>query len=136
MAAAVEGDEWLEGDLGGGVGGGGELFGCGVVGVYVGLVVFGVVEFHYLAGDGGLERAVVVLWSGWLVIAASIDREGHPHGRSGRVALPRVNGTLAGLAIFDMVQRLRRVERAVDERNSVVDMMDLWIVYWYSFSTS
>lgn len=43
-------------------------------------------------------------------------------GRSGRVALPRVNGTLAGLAIFEMVERLRRVERAVDGRKSVVAM--------------
>lgn len=62
MAAAVEVDEWLEGDLGGRVSGGGELFGCVVVGGYVCLVVFGVVEFHYLAGDGGLEGAVVVFW--------------------------------------------------------------------------
>ncbi len=61
VAAAVEVDEGLEGDLGCGVGGGGgELLGCVVVGCYVGLVVFGVVEFHYLAGDGGLEGAVVV----------------------------------------------------------------------------
>ena len=60
MAAAVEVDEGLEGDLHVGGFGGGELFGRGVVGVYVGGVVFGVVEFHYFAGDGGFEGGVVV----------------------------------------------------------------------------
>ncbi len=39
------------------------------------------------------------------------------------MALPRVKGMLAGFAILEMVVRLRRVERAVDDRKSVVDMM-------------
>ena len=63
MSSAMKIDEGLKGDLGGWVGGrgsGGELFGCVVVGCYVGLVVFGVVEFHDFARDGGFEGAVVV----------------------------------------------------------------------------
>ena len=67
VAAAVEVDERLQGDLRGGVGGGGgrgQLLGEGVVGVYVGLVVFAVVELHYLARDGGLEGAVVICCGG------------------------------------------------------------------------
>lgn len=59
-----------------------------------------------------------------------VGGEGILQGRSGRVALPRVNGTLAGLAVFEMAERLRRVERAVDERKSVVDMMGCWMVGW------
>lgn len=133
MAAAVEVDEGLEGDLGGGVaggGGGGELFGCVVVGGYVCLVVFGVVQFHNLAGDGGLKGAVVVFWSLRSAVGGGLGGHGILHGRSGRVALPRVNGTLAGLAILELVERLRRAERAVDERKSGVDMMRRWIVRW------
>lgn len=49
VAAAVEVDEGLQGDLLRGGGGRGEFFGGGVVGVYVGLVVVFVVEFHYAA---------------------------------------------------------------------------------------
>ena len=60
MAAAVEVDERLQGDFLGGGGGGVEFFDGGVVAVYVGLVVFGVMELHYLAGDGGFEGGVVV----------------------------------------------------------------------------
>ena len=64
VPAAVEIDGWLEGDLGGGIGGRiggcGELFNCGVVVVYIGLVVLAVVELHYLTGDGRLEAAIIV----------------------------------------------------------------------------
>ena len=45
------------------------------------------------------------------------------HGRSGRVTLPRVNWVLAGLATLGMDERLRRVERAVEWRSSVVDIL-------------
>jgi hypothetical protein len=63
VAAAVEVDEGLEGDLGSDVGfcgGGCDLFAEGVEGGYVGVVVFGVVELHNLAGDGRFEGAVVI----------------------------------------------------------------------------
>ncbi len=60
MAATVEIDERLEGDLFCGGGCGGEFFGGGVVAVDVGLVVVFVVEFHDFAGDGGFEGGVVV----------------------------------------------------------------------------
>lgn len=36
------------------------MFGEVVEGGYVGLVVFGVVKFHYFAGDGGFQRAIVI----------------------------------------------------------------------------
>ena len=55
-----------------------------------------------------------------------MERDGNLHGRSGSVALPRMNGVLAGLAILEMVEALRRVERAVDERKSVADMLRLY----------
>ena len=45
------------------------------------------------------------------------------HGRSGRVTLPRLNWVLAGLATLEMEERLRMVERAVDWRSSVVDIL-------------
>jgi hypothetical protein len=63
VAAAVEVDHGLQGDLGGDVGFGfcfGDLLGKVVVGGHVGVVVVFVVEFHDFAGDGGLEGAVVV----------------------------------------------------------------------------
>ena len=63
VSAAVEVDERLQGDLRrrvGRGGGGGELLGEGVVGVYVGLVMLAVVELHDLTGDGGLESAIVI----------------------------------------------------------------------------
>lgn len=63
MPAAVEVDEGLQSDLRCGVGGGGgrgELVGEVVVGAYIGLVVFAMVELHDLAGDGGLESAIVI----------------------------------------------------------------------------
>ena len=63
VAAAVEVDERLQGDLRGGVGsggGGGELLGEVVVRGYVGLVMLAVVELHDLARDGGLEGAIVI----------------------------------------------------------------------------
>lgn len=66
VPAAVEVDERLQRDLccwiggGGGGGGRGELLGEVVVGVYVCLVVFAVMELHDLAGDGGLESTIVI----------------------------------------------------------------------------
>ena len=39
------------------------------------------------------------------------------------MALLRVKGVLAGLAILEMVEALRRAERAVEQRNSVVDIL-------------
>ena len=47
------------------------------------------------------------------------------HGKSGRVALPRVKeGIVAGRAILEMVVKLRRPLRTVvDERRRVVDML-------------
>lgn len=70
VAAAVEVDERLEGDLLRGGGRGGEFVRSRVVGCYVCLVVVFVVELHYAAGDGGLEGGVVVCRGekgGWLV---------------------------------------------------------------------
>ena len=63
VAAAVEVDERLEGNLGGGGfgrGGRGKLLGSGVVRIHIGLVMFGVMKFHDLAGDGGLEGAIII----------------------------------------------------------------------------
>ena len=63
VAAAVEVDEGLEGDLGGDVGfglRGRELLRRVVEGIDVGVVVVLVVQLHDLAGDGRLQRAVVV----------------------------------------------------------------------------
>ena len=63
VAAAVEVDHGLQGDLGGDVllllclG---DLFAEVVVGCDVGVVVVLVVELHNLAGDGGLEGAIIV----------------------------------------------------------------------------
>lgn len=69
MTAAVELDEGLKGNLIGDGFGGVELLGRhhllgGLVeGVDVGIVVFGVVELHDLAGDGRFEGGVVI-WQG------------------------------------------------------------------------
>lgn len=61
VAAAVEIDERLQGDLrGGGIGCRGKFFRGRVVGVDVGVVVPLMVQFHYFARDGGFEGAVVV----------------------------------------------------------------------------
>lgn len=66
VAPAVEVDQGLQGDGGSDVGGGrgfaegGGLFRELVVAVYVGGVVFGVVQLHDLPGDGGFEGGVVV----------------------------------------------------------------------------
>lgn len=63
MPTAVEIDEGLQRDLCCGIGRGGsrgELLGEVVVGVYIGLVMLSMVELHNLAGDGRLERAIVI----------------------------------------------------------------------------
>lgn len=63
VPAAVKVDEGLQSDLRcrvGGGGGGSELLGKGVVRVYIGLMVFTMVELHDLAGDGGLESAIII----------------------------------------------------------------------------
>ena len=63
VAAAVEVDQGLEGNLRFDVFfllGFGDLLAEVVEGGYVGVVVVLVVELHYLARDGGFERAVVV----------------------------------------------------------------------------
>ena len=63
MPAAVKVDQWLQGDLSGGFGGRGcrgELLCEIIIGIYVCLVVFAVVELHDLAGDGGFESAIVI----------------------------------------------------------------------------
>lgn len=83
VSAAVEIDQWLQrnrgGDVVGGLGGG-QLFREGVVAGDVCLVVFRVVELHDVAGDGGLERCVVV-WGRMLA-----RREGGIRRGGGRVA--------------------------------------------------
>jgi hypothetical protein len=63
VAAAVEVDHGLQGDLSCDIGlgfGFGDLLGEVVVRGYVGVVVVFVVELHDFTGDGGLESAVVV----------------------------------------------------------------------------
>lgn len=45
------------------------------------------------------------------------------HGRSGRVTLPRLNWVLTGLATLETEERFRRVDRAMDWRSSVVDIL-------------
>ena len=39
------------------------------------------------------------------------------------MTLPRLNWVLTGLATLEMEERFRRVERAVDWRSSVVDIL-------------
>jgi hypothetical protein len=63
MAAPMEVDQGLKRNLGLDILlllGSSELLRCGVEAVDVGLVVVLVVELHDLAGDGGLERAVII----------------------------------------------------------------------------
>ena len=63
MPAAVEVDERLQSDLRRWIGrgsSGSELLGEVVVGVYVSLMVFAVVELHDLARDGGLKSAIII----------------------------------------------------------------------------
>ena len=85
-----------------------------VVGIYVGLVVFAMVKLHDLAGDGGLESAIVI----YSEVRSEFKRylEGSSiHGRSGRVALPRAKeGMIAGWAILETEVKLRRPLRTVD----------------------
>ena len=67
VAPAVEIDEGLKGNLGRNVRarlGFHELFGKGIVGGYVSLVMVFVVELHYLAGNGGFEGGIVVYGGG------------------------------------------------------------------------
>jgi hypothetical protein len=74
VAAAVEVDEGLQGDLCGNVLlllGFGDLLAEVVERGYVRVVVVLVVQFHDLARDGGLEGAIVV-WEGLLAVAISM----------------------------------------------------------------
>ena len=75
VAAAVEVEHGLQGDLRRDVGFGGgfgDLLAEVVVRGHVGVVVVFVVEFHDFAGDGGLEGAVVV-WVVGLVTGSRLD---------------------------------------------------------------
>ena len=126
VAAAVEVDHGLQGDLlGDGFGAGGgrgglelaKLGGKVVEGRYVGIVMIFMVELHDFAGDRGFEGGIVV----WDVfqLAVAFQRGENSHGRSGRVALPRAKVVLVVLAW----ERARKAERAVMGRRSVLDMM-------------
>ncbi len=64
MASAVEIEEGLESDLLFGGRSRGEFLSGSVVGVYVGLVVFVVMELHYFGGDGRFEGIVVIFAEG------------------------------------------------------------------------
>ena len=49
--------------------------------------MFGMVEFHNLAGDGWFERPIVV----WVKVSVVLYRSlSHSHGRSGRVTFVRM----------------------------------------------
>jgi hypothetical protein len=122
----------------------GEVLGCGigfcrygreflsqvVVGCYIGLVVFGVVDLHYFARDGGLEGGVVIFIMLMLVNVIRIaliegcmitQRKFIVHGKSGSVALPRVKVTPASPAFFsDAGLASLRAARAVEARKRVV----------------
>lgn len=86
------------------------------------LVVLGVVKLHDLAGDGGLERTVVVwIWRGFSSALRSLRygfERNHRRrvcfedlqGRSGRVALPRVKLVVA-MAARGFAARARRPAR-------------------------
>lgn len=76
VAATVEVDEGLEGDLGGDVllfFGFGHLGGEVVVGGYVGVVVVFVVELHDFAADGGLEGAVVICYTSFRLASGHFE---------------------------------------------------------------
>ena len=80
VPAAVEVDEREERDLRrniAGCFGGFELLGSGVQAGYIGVVVLAVVQLHDLPGDGGLERAIVILrWSARVVSSNTMGRAG------------------------------------------------------------
>lgn len=91
VASSVEVDKRLKGNLGLNVllfPRFGHLFAEVVEGCHVGLVVFVVVQFHDLPGDGGLEGAVVIFINR-LAIKDSTIAGCRLHGRSGSVAFPR-----------------------------------------------
>ena len=98
---------------------------------HVGVVVLGVVELHDLAADGGFEFAIAVWWDDTMSVSVSFcatvfvsDKLAHSHGRSGRVALPRVKVVLAMAARLVAEGALaRRAERAIELRNIAVDMI-------------
>lgn len=58
-----------------------------------------------------------------MLCKSGLRKNGFLHGRSGRVALPRVKVVLLGLAWFGREERIRRAERAEDGRRSVLDML-------------
>jgi len=94
-------------------------------------VVLGVVELHDLAADGGFEFAIAVWWKYIVSVSGSFcatlfvsGKLAHSHGRSGRVALPRVKVVLAMAARLVVEGALaRRAERAIELRSIAVDMV-------------
>jgi hypothetical protein len=124
MAASVEVDQGLQRNLGLDVllllccc----ELFGRRIETVNIGLVMVLVVELHDFTGDGGFERAIVICKE--LMSLCSLDHTKlNSHGRSGRVALPRMKLILA-IAAARLEAPARRAERAaVEVRRRVADM--------------
>jgi hypothetical protein len=84
-----------------------------------------VVQFHDLAGNGGLECAVVVCSSS-ISITKRVDwgrNGGDGHGRSGRVALPLMKLVLAADAALLEAPALSAERATADERKSVADIV-------------
>jgi len=111
------------------------------------------VEFHDLAGDGGFEGGVVVFpfmerFGLVRLCVSSCMKFGlgggtcrvlcNVHGRSGNVALPRMNCELAGLASLDVVERVRRALRAAEGRRRMVAILQQsdWILLTWCLDDS
>lgn len=80
------------------------------------------VELHDLAGDGRLECAVVIYITS-ISKMKRINLEGDGHGKSGRVALPRVKLVLVTDAALLEAPALRADRATAEERKSVADMI-------------
>ena len=126
MTTAVEVDQGLQSNLGLDVLLGlrfGDLLTEVVEGGHVCVVVVLVVELHDFAGDGGFESAIVV----WVPLSLASTRlqkaERCVHGRSGRVAFPRMNVEPARPAREALGAALRTAERRADVRRRVVFMV-------------
>ena len=123
VAAAVEVDQGLQGDLGLDVVLGlclGDLLAEVVVRCHVGVVVVLVVKLHDLAADGGLEGAVVI-WTAPVRPRAKWERgRMDVHARSGRVAFPR---TKVVPAMAARAGTARRAERTAVVRRRVEFMV-------------